>query len=64
MSGHATPEQRIRIEQLQARRRDGIASTDETLELALLALEPEHDAERAIGLLNEVPAEHPLRKCG
>jgi hypothetical protein len=61
MSGHASAQQRERIQQLEIRLLDGVASREELLELALLALEPEHDGVRASRLLKQIPVDDPLR---
>jgi tetratricopeptide (TPR) repeat protein len=61
MNGHANDQQRRRIQQLEERLHRDIASEDDILELALLAIEPGHDGVRAAGLLSRLPASDPLR---
>src|SRR5947209_15793815 len=51
---HATTEQHARIALLEAKLRDDNLSNDEVLELALLAIEPGHDAFRAAELLQRL----------
>jgi Tfp pilus assembly protein PilF len=57
--GHASPREMERITALEAKLRSQAISLDEQLELALLYLEPGHEAIRTTELLQEILAHHP-----
>jgi len=61
MNGHASAQQQQCIRQLEERLQGNIASEDDILELALLAIEPGHNGLSAALLLRRIPTSNPLR---